>query len=71
MLLSYETLFEVVGTHAAVKALHFELRMCLISPYIIFHLCISQKPCLLKKEKDTLVTFICNVQYLACRRFPG
>lgn len=38
MLISYEILFEVIGTHAAEKALHFELTMCLISPYIIFHL---------------------------------
>lgn len=42
MLITYETLFEVVGRHAAVKALHFELKMCLISPYIILWLCISQ-----------------------------
>lgn len=61
MLISSETVFEVVGICAAEKALHFELRMCLIRPYIIFHLCLSQKHCLLKKEKDMSVTFICSV----------
>lgn len=41
MLISYETLFEVVGIHAAEAALHFELR-CLIG-LTSFFLCVFLK----------------------------